>query len=336
MKKILGKSVWYGEDLQNSSCWKFSFSTEELDEIDVALKKVSNLSDLESITPKTFLLPITSKKLKTIQIFIEENVGIVLLKKFPREKYTTEEITIIFWALSQYIGTPISQTPTGEKIFNVRDVGFPKGHPKSRGPNTKNKLSFHTDRCDVIGFFCVEKAMEGGENLIVSSATLHNEILENYSNLLPVLYQTFYNKRHNFDAGNELPYCQLPVFSVHEGYFATNIMRVLIFRAHEMKEVPDLTSLQIEALEKIEELAHDPKMHIKFTLDRGDILFVNNFINLHSRTEFNDFDAEAKKRNFLRLWLSVPNSRPLSPLFAPNYGNTNAGAIRGGIKSREI
>ncbi|BBM82006.1 TauD/TfdA family dioxygenase [Candidatus Uabimicrobium amorphum] len=331
-QKITGPCVWYAEDLQQSSTWQFTLSSEELQEIDTAIHQVDNLENWQQLTPQNFSLPQTAKKLQHIQKFIEEDAGLALLKGFPREKYNVQQITAIFWVLAQHIGHPISQSADDDKIFSVRDAGFPVGHPKSRGPNTKNKLSFHTDRCDVISFFCVEKAKEGGENLIVSSPAIHNEIQEKHPHLLPVLYNTFYNKRHNVDAGNSKPFCELPIFSQHEGHFAANIMRVLIFRAHEMEETPDLSPLQKEALELLEEMAADPKMHIRFTQEPGDILFVNNFITFHSRTEFEDHELDEKKRHLLRIWLAVPNSRPLSPLFAPNYGNTNAGAVRGGMK----
>ncbi|WP_372369869.1 TauD/TfdA family dioxygenase [Candidatus Uabimicrobium sp. HlEnr_7] len=330
--KINGPHVWYADDLQKSNEWQFQLNQEELREIDNALSCHGDVKNWSEITPQNFPLPQTSQKLLDIQKYIENDSGLALLKGFPRKNYNTQQLKAIFWAMAQYVGTPISQSADDEKIFSVRDAGFPTGHPKSRGPNTKNKLSFHTDRCDVISFFCVEKAKSGGENLIVSSPAIHNEILEKHSHLLPILYDTFYNKRHNVDAGNSKPFCQLPIFSQHDGHFAANIMRVLIFRACEIPEVPDLSPLQKEALEILEKIAHDPRMYIRFTQEPGDILFVNNFITFHSRTEFEDHEALEKKRHLLRIWLAVPNSRALSPLFTPNYGNTNAGAVRGGMK----
>ena len=39
---------------------------------------------------------------------------------------------------------------------------------RSRGPNTRKRLSFHTDRTDVIAFLCLRQAKAGGENDVVS------------------------------------------------------------------------------------------------------------------------------------------------------------------------
>ena len=35
----------------------------------------------------------------------------------------------------------------------------------SDGPNTRKRLSFHTDRCDVIGFLCLRQARSGARTM---------------------------------------------------------------------------------------------------------------------------------------------------------------------------
>ena len=74
-------------------------------------------------------------------------------------------------------------------------------------------------------------------------------------------------------------------------------------------------------------------MQHRFFLERGDLLFLNNWTTLHRRTEFEDHDTPELKRHLLRVWLSVPNSRPIDPLFVDNFGATEAGAIRGGMRA---
>ena len=43
--------------------------------------------------------------------------------------------------------------------------------------------------------------------------------------------------------------------------------------------------------------------------------------------EFADHELPELRRHLLRIWLSVPNSRPLDPRFQDNYGATAAGAF---------
>ena len=140
--------------------------------------------------------------------------------------------------------------------------------------------------------------------------------------------------RHTVDLGNELPYCQLPIFSNFEGHFAAHFLRVLIDRADASPDAPTLTDAQREALDKLEEFAADPAMHVSFDLEQGDVLLLNNWTTFHRRSQFVDAEDPALKRHLLRIWLSMPNSRPIDPCFVDHFGATEAGAIRGGMKPR--
>ncbi len=145
--------------------------------------------------------------------------------------------------------------------------------------------------------------------------------------------QPFNYARHNVDAGNQLSYCRQPIFSFYDGDFAA-YLRVLIDRAYAMPDLPDMTAAQLEALDLLEEVASDPQLHVTFRQQPGDILLLNNWITFHRRDEFEDAPQPELRRHLLRIWLAVPNSRPLDPLFEANYGATAAGAIRGGMKPK--
>ena len=72
--------------------------------------------------------------------------------------------------------------------------------------------------------------------------------------------------------------------------------------------------------------------HVQFRQERGDLLLVNNWVNFHRRYELEDHEDLRLRRHLLRIWLAVPNSRPLNPVFIDNYGATGAGEIRGGMQ----
>ena len=109
---------------------------------------------------------------------------------------------------------------------------------------------------------------------------------------------------------------------------------MLIDRAHAHPDLPDLTPEQIEALDLVESLASDPALHATFRQEPGDMVFLNNWVTLHKRSAFEDWPESERSRHILRIWLSMPNSRPLDPMFAGNYGSVKAGAIRGGMKPK--
>jgi hypothetical protein len=110
---------------------------------------------------------------------------------------------------------------------------------------------------------------------------------------------------------------------------------VLIERAYALPEIADMTALQREALDFVEAVAAEPEMHVRFRQEPGDILLLNNWVTYHRRSAFVDHEDPALKRHILRIWLSTPNSRPLAPWFKDNYGATEAGAIRGGMRKSQ-
>lgn len=276
------------------------------------------------------------QQLEQISADLETGPGVALIRGLKIGSLPHDTLKSLFLTIGQKLGTPVSQSADGDLIFSVRDAGFGPNDARTRGPNTNKKLSFHTDRCDVIGFLCVQQAKSGGENQIVSSVALYNQILKRRPDLLDVLMKPFLYKRHNVDTGNDQPFCEQPVFSFRDGHFACAFLRVLIDRAYADDRAPDMTDEQKDALDFLEAVAAEPEMQVRMKQQPGDILLLNNWVTLHRRTGFEDWPEPERRRHILRMWLSVPNSRPLDPMFKANYGAVGAGAIRGGIHPKQV
>lgn len=332
-------AAWRGEELLGRDDWQWSLSDAEVDELVAAVEHtIEQGISLEAIDRKSFPLPSLAPRLEALQHSLEHGSGATMIRGLPLERFADNEdnddcdrAKRMFLGLCQHLGTPISQSAAGERVFSVRDEGYAKDDPRARGPNTAKRLSFHTDRCDVIAFLCLKQAKAGGENQLVSSIALYNTLMRERPDLAQQLMQPYYYKRHNVDTGNARPWCRQPIFSFTDGQFAGSMLRVLIERAYAMPELPDMTPLQREALDTLEAVADRDAMHVTFTQAPGDMLFLNNWVTLHRRTAFEDYDDIAERRHILRVWLSMPNSRPLHELFRDNYGAVEAGAIRGGM-----
>ena len=80
-----------------------------------------------------------------------------------------------------------------------------------------------------------------------------------------------------------------------------------ILKGHDLPETPTLTQLQRDAIHKAEEIANDYRCDM--ALEAGDMQFLNNYVTLHTRSEYEDFADPAKKRLLWRLWLMNPNLR---------------------------
>jgi hypothetical protein len=269
---------------------------------------------------------------RNIRNKLEEKDGIYRrnFKSFEDSKGNYEER---FFNLCNLIGTPLSQNSLGDLKLSVKAEVHSINDPKIRGPNTNKKLSFHTDRCDVIGFLCLLPAKHGGENQIVNSSQIENTIKIERPELHNILCQNFPYKTHTIDEANPLLFCEQPIFSWRDGFFACSYLRILIDRADQDPNCPSLSDIQREALDYMDSVCERKELQTSFTLQRGDVLFLNNWTTLHRRTAFEDYEKPELKRHLLRIWLSMPNSRPLDESFRANFGSVEAGSLRGGIRS---
>ena len=59
-------------------------------------------------------------------------------------------------------------------------------------------------------------------------------------------------------------------------------------------------------------------MALEFYLEQGDTLIASNHVVLHERSAYTDHTSSGPPRHMLRLWLSIPNGRPLPE----HYANT--------------
>ncbi len=331
-KPIDHPGIWVGDELLTRSDWEIRLDENEVTQL-VQAAQVCKSTSTEEMTAESFPLGGLANRLADIRTSLEEHSGAVVIRGLPLDQVGDELASRIYFGICCYLGTPISQSAKGERIFHVRDAGFKDSDPRARGPNTKKRLSFHTDRCDVIGFLCLKKAQSGGENFLVHSMAAFNFILETRPDLLSELMKPFYYMRHTVDTGNDQPFCRQPIFSFTDGYFACSFLRVLIDRAHQSDDVPAMSATQVEALDYLESVCERPEMHVRFYQEPGDMMFLNNWITLHRRSEFIDHEEPELKRHLLRVWLSMPNSRPIDPLFIDNFGAVEAGAIRGGMRA---
>jgi alpha-ketoglutarate-dependent taurine dioxygenase len=106
--------------------------------------------------------------------------------------------------------------------------------------------------------------------------------------------------------------------------------RQYIDSAQRFPDAPRLTPQHVAALDMFDELANSSALHFSMQLEPGDIQFVYNHALLHDRTAFVDWPEAARKRHLLRLWLAIPDDRPLAPVFATKLGTVTVGE-RGGI-----
>jgi hypothetical protein len=101
-----------------------------------------------------------------------------------------------------------------------------------------------------------------------------------------------------------------PIFSFHKGQLTCRYLRQYLELGHDMMGAP-LSAVELEAFDIIDSIIHDKSMRIDMLMEPGDLQLVNNYVVMHSRTSFEDFDDIQLRRKKLRLWLRTQGSREL-------------------------
>lgn len=328
---VTGPAAWYGPELAENLAWTHVFDADEIGEIEAAVEAaVRRDIDIADIARDDFVLPTLGQKLAAIQDDVVNGRGFVLLRGLPVERWSMRESAVAFFGLGAHFGDAVPQNAKAHVLGHVTDLGNDPLDPVTRIYTTSARQRFHTDSCDIVGLLCLRTAKEGGESSIASSVTIFNEMMKRRPDLAAVLFQPFHIDRKGEVPEGRDPWYRMPVMHWFGGCLTTIFSRDFIEAAQRFADVPRLTPEQVEAMDMLEALAHDPSIRLDMVLAPGDIQFLHNHQILHARTAY--LDDPAKKRHLLRLWLSAPNGRKLPPVMAERYGTVEQGTRRGGIR----
>jgi len=327
-------SVWRGDEMQPRTDWIHQLSEAEISEIDAAYRGLlARGIALTEIERENFPLPRFAQLAEHARDMIENGPGLFLIRGFPAEQYEMLALRMIYWGLGKYLGTAVTQSSDGDLLGDVRDASFDITSKTGRGYRSSQELTFHCDSADVTALFVLRTAMTGGMSGFASSIAIHNEVVRRDPELAAVLYEPFHWSLLGQEEPGEPPYYQQPVFHMHKGYFSQRFVRAMIYGAEKHVGAPPLTAKQRAALDLLCDVADNSPYSFRMMLAPGDLEILNNHITMHARTEFKDHGSRDTNRHLLRLWLSMPNSRPLSPLMNYIYRDQTPGAVRGGFRA---
>jgi hypothetical protein len=312
-KLITGPSAWRPSDFPSRDAYAVALSDAHLGAFDSALavNRAAGRAP-EDITADDFALRAIAGDMAAWRDEVLYGRGFVVLQGVSRDRYSPDDQAAIFWGLGTHLGRAVSQSPMGDRIGHVTDVGGQDR--RERAYRNSRELTLHTDRCDVIGMLCLTPAMSGGVSGYASAHTIYNEILASRPALLEPLFAGFRYHRRGEELPGEPPITRepVPVLSEWEGTLSVVFLRSYI----EMAATEAGESLGQDArlaLDYFEEVARRPDVKLEFTLEPGEAIFFNNCTMLHNRTAFEDHPDPVRKRHLLRLWLMLDGRRPLAP-----------------------
>ena len=333
---LTGPSAWLGKDMaRNTQAWLYRLTTEDIVDLEKAANFFLSLDiDVGEITKDTFPLTTFLPHIDRLSKTLLRGVGVQVLRGLNISNYSQKFTAAIFCGLGSHIGRARSQNSDGHILGHVRDVGADANDPNSRIYQTCDRQTFHTDSADVVGLVCIRKAKEGGRSLLVSAETIYNRMKAERPDLLEKLFDPIATDRRGEIPKGEKPFMEIPVLSWNQGYLTVFYQRQYIESAQRFSEAIELTPKHIEALDMFDALANDPDLYFGMQLEPGDMQWVYNHSQLHDRAEFLDWPDSTKRRHLMRLWLSMPDDRPLPEYYKQRYGSIEIGN-RGGIITKE-
>ena len=311
---LTGPEVWRGRDLANDQSWAYHWSESDIASLDDALQQFRTTGKhFPEFDRSHFRLHGLDDTLESLADELENGRGFIYFKGLPIHRYSEDDINVIYYGLGLSLGLPVTQNPAGDLLGKVMNVGDLKDK-NTRVYETNAYLPYHTDPSDVFGLLCVRKAKAGGLNSLVSVASVYNRILT----MRPELLGLFYRPVYYAHLGENLPTLS-PLFSYHKNKLTCRYLRQYIELGHEVMKLP-LSRVEIEALDLFDAIAHDEELRLDMMMEPGDMVFANNYMIMHSRTGFEEYDEPERRRKLLRLWLKMPNARELAPDFPGRNG----------------
>lgn len=320
-RKITGPVAWKGSDFGSKDAVAFDLGPRHLRAFEEAILVMRRDGlGIGDIGQSQHAFAAIADDIAAIRTELVSGRGLVILRGWPIDKYTLDEIGLLYGWVGQHFGKPVIQSGKGDRLGYVEDV--PQPGKINRGYRSSAELSMHTDSDDIVGLLSMRQAKSGGLSRIVSAAAVYNEILSTHADLLPVLAEGFHVHWNGEEAPGEPPVTEyrVPVLSFTDGLISCCYSYKYIEEAFTALGTP-ATPLEREALATFEAVSARPDLFFEFRLDPGECTFINNYTTLHSRTGFEDWPEPERRRLLLRLWLQAHEPRPIHANVRRYYGS---------------
>jgi hypothetical protein len=315
-------AAWRGAEMQPRDEWLVTFEAHHIDELRRAVAgPASSPRPIRDFGIDDFALPALAPLLERLLDDLLDGRGFVLLRGLPIATMSAREAELAFWAIGAHLGIPIPQNDAGEVLVQVRDDGLDFANPTVRGYQTRQRLDYHSDSSDIVGLLCRHPAKVGGVSTIVSATAVHDEVARLRPDLAALLREPWWFDRRKGDTPDNFFQRRICAYSGDRLY--THYGRAHIESAVRGPGVPPLSDAQVEVLDLFDTLTNSPEFVLNMQFAVGDIQFLNNYLVLHARTDYEDWPEPERKRELLRLWLTVRRPLELPADFA-----------HGGITSR--
>jgi len=303
--QIKTPATWKGPEIDWKKEGLHILSENDIKEIDNALTHLKSLGpvDFPDINNNNFPLQKVGELMQSLPERLKNGCGFLMLRGLPRDRYSDDDMALVYFGLSSYIGKTLTQSYLGDLIGHVVNVS--DFEPKSRGYRKGGGQLMHTDSCDIIGLMCLRTAISGGESRISSAVTVHNYLAENYPESVKVLQEGLYLKRTDEDgrhATRTFSEGKIKFFNESNGEFISYLPTGYARLCEKSGQRP-YTQEESDALYRLRKAAAMPEHYLDMGFADGDIQFLNNRTMVHGRTDYVDAPELHNRRHLLRMWI---------------------------------
>lgn len=264
------------------------------------------------LLPEQFDLRACTAWMKGIRDQLDNGIGFAVLERLPLERMTEQQAIDLYWLLANLIEPPVAQEWRGTPIMHVRHEAAGDA-AEARGTATLGPAPMHTDSSmgeappNYLGLLCLRQAKSGGLSSIASLLAAHNHLLRTSPEILARLYRDYYRDHKDFQAADAAAKNFRPIFA-WEGRLRTRLSFSYIFDGYR-RTGRVLDEIGSAALQRLEAFLCSADHRVDFMLRPGQILFNNNNLVAHSRSQYEDHDAPELRRHLVRLWLRAGDRR---------------------------
>ena len=295
-----GPNVWTGDTMLPSH-WMLPVGGEAEAEL---LAAAAALGGRRPERPEDAPLPRLGPVLREAADRLEHGAGFALLRGLAADRFTADTAAAALLAVAAHLGAALPQGADGALIAP------PKG---SAG-------QLLAEPADGVAMFCLRALPEGEAVLLHSAASLHNELMRRNRAALAALHAPLPHRHAASSAGSPL---MLPVFGGAGGAFVGRYDRAAVMDAL-------LDPAQAAAVAALDEAAAAPGQALAIPLRAGDLLLVNPHLVWRRGSTAPGAPGDGGGPRLLGVWFSTRASRALPESFRAGFGETAAGAGRGG------
>lgn len=314
---------WRADDVADAAKWTQTFTPAELEELDAALRSVADRADrLLEIGREDFALPSLSERLRGVERELIEGRGFVLLRGIERERYSREEMELLYWGIGMHLGTPWPQNQHGHLLGDVVDQGKAPDDPTARGNEIGAiKFPYHSDGSDLVGLMCLQRAKSGGASTVANAVAIHNDLVREAPELAAALYEPQPYDFRGEQAEGSRPWYELPVFTDWNGRLFVRYIRPYILASQRHEAAPRISERAEAAMQRVDAMTEDRRYNVFMEFQPGDMQFVNNYHVLHAREAYVDDREAGLVRHLKRLWLETRSLADRPAYFRNNVGS---------------